>query len=720
MHFNFSEALPSSGDASGNYTDNLLTTADLGRKDLGGGIWFTVGCHSGTNLADISVLGDAPTDDWAQSFSQRGAVYLAQTGYGLGDTVAIALSERLLTLFTRNLDGRMTVGLAHAQAKQQYLGDLGLYGEYDYKSLQTATLFGLPMYQYGDGTSIKRVGEDPLPFTIDQVSGLGSVLWSDADYVIEQDETPKGDLFHVGGDVQFVHYRPLQPIVRRNVTGPDEEIAAGAFLTALVTEDLFVEDIAFARPVIADESLEPEIETDEIVFPTEFTNITSYKAPPPEGGPFEPQQQLNVIVGQFTSLLDGQSSGNERLFRSFSARVFYRSNVSPAKEDFIRPEFDNMQANVFGSPGSEQVTFSVDVTDKGANEFDEGKVVRVAVLYMQSVSGEPLQGHWVLADLVKAAGNNWSGGGSVDLSGITGDETEDERKVDYMVQAVDSNGNVANSTFKGIFFKAEPPTVAPGPGGPIEVIVKVGDDEVDPDDWITGEPVEVEVSHDPDISYEYSVDSGPFGPLTSAGFQISGDGLHTVTVRETDGSNPFEFNILIDTSPPEAQITTPADGSFIVQGQQTPADYFCSDSGSGVSSCIGSVVDGVPVPATTIGTHTFTVTAQDFAHQNDDPPNEGMDETSYYVVQALEVNGPTVPTSVGNNVAITASATNLVGIAETVSINWGDGSPLEIVDIDNISGSHIYSAGDIYQITVSVDYAGHFTQVAVARLGGSL
>ena len=704
MHFNFSEALPSSGDAGGNYTDNLFTTADLGRTNLGGGIWFTVGCHSGSNLPDISVVGGAPTDDWAQSFSSLGAVYLAQTGYGLGDTVAIALSERLLALFTRNLDGRMTVGQAHAQAKQQYFADLGLYGEYDYKVLQTATLFGLPMYQYGDGSKVKRLAQDPLAFSIDPVSGLGSVLWSNDDYIIDRDDTPKGDLFHVGGDVLFVHYRPLQPIVRRDVTGPDENIAGGAFLTALVTDDLQVEDIAFARPVIADESLEPEIETDEVVFPTVFTNIASYKAPPPEGGPFEPHQQLNVIVGQFTSLLDGQSSGNERLFRSFDAMVFYRSDSPVTMDDFTRPEFDNVQASVVGSPGSEQAAFSVNV-------FDEGAVARVAVLYLQSVSVNPLQGHWVLADLVRGAGNNWSGGGSVDPSGMT------DGKVDYMVQAVDSNANVANSTFKGVFYQAvEPPTLPPS-GGPIDVVIKVNDEEVDPDNWITGEPVDVQVAHDPDVSYEYSVDSAAFAILTSAGFQISGDGLHYVTVRESDGSNPISFVILIDTSPPLALITTPADGDFIVQGQQTPADYYCSDAGSGVSSCVGSVADGVPVPSASIGVQSFTVTAQDFAHQNVDPPNEVMDETNYYVVQPLQINGPVEPTALGNTVTITASATNLGGIQESASIDWGDGSSIEMVDltgtgVGDMSGSHTYSTPDIYQITVSVDYQGQFTQVA--------
>ncbi|MFC1777580.1 choice-of-anchor Q domain-containing protein [Pseudomonadota bacterium] len=539
MHFDFDEALPSKGDATGDYKNNLIKTTDLGTTDLDGGIWFTVGCHSGTSVADVSVIGGAPKQDWAQSFSHLGALYLAQNAYGLGDTEAIALTERLMANFARNLDGNLTIGQAHALAKQQYFANLGLYGEYDFKALQAATLFGLPMYQYGGGAIIS----DPpaaLPVSTDPLSGLSSASWSLADTGITETVTSKGDLFSVAGETQFVHFRPLQPIVRRDVTGPGGEIASGAFLTSLVTEDKAVSDIAFARPVIARADIEPEVETDEVVFPTAFTNIASFKAPPPTGGPFAPRQQLNVIVGQFTSPPDGGSSGTERLFRSFDAQVFYR----PSADDFIRPEFDNVQANVVGSSPAQQAAFSVDV-------FDEGDVLRVAVLYLQSITNG--KGNWVLANLVKGASNSagghtWTGGGPVDLSGVT------DGQVDYMVQAVDANGNVANSTFKGLFYVAEELPAAPdGGSGSIGVILTAGGEVVsNPADWITVDPVHVEVTNQAQgTSYKYSIDSAAFVSLTAEGFQVVGDGVHIVTVQESDGSNPVTFAVLIDTAPIE-------------------------------------------------------------------------------------------------------------------------------------------------------------------------
>ncbi len=709
MHFNFSEALPSSGDAAGNYTDNLISTTDLGNTDLAGGIWFTVGCHSGSNLADVSVIGSAPGNDWAQTFSHLGAVFLAQNAFGLGDTEAIALTERLLALFARNLNGSMSIGQAHAFAKQQYFADLGLYGEYDFKALQAATLFGLPMYQYGHGAMVTEPLPPVLPVATDPISGLVSASWSLADTGISKTNTGKGELFSVDGEVQFVHFRPLQPIVRRDVTGPNGETAGGAFLTGLTTEDKLVTDIAFARPVIALAEIEPEIETDEVVFPTAFTNISSFKAPPPGGGPFASRQQLNVIVGQYTSPLDKKNHGTERLFRSFDTQVFYRQTapaplmLASATEDYLRPEFDNVQASIVGSTGARQAVFSVDV-------FDEGTVLRVAVLYLQSVSGNPVRGNWVLADLVRGAGGNtWTGGGPVDLSGIANGQ------VDYMVQAVDDNGNVANSTFKGLFYVAEEIPTAPDSGGgagTIGVIVRVDGNAVDPGDWISTDPVDIEVTDQaPDTRYEYSVDFESFIPLTASGFQISGDGVHIVTVRATDGSNPVTFVVLIDTTPPQAVIATPATGQYVVQGQEPVSDFDCLDAGSGITSCIGTVPDGAPVPSATTGRRSFVVTAQDDAQLG-----PTVAENVYTVVQSLQLAVPVDMISVGQLATVAGSATDIDSVVETATIDWGDGTT-EVLVLNPVATAeyqfnpnHEYLVAGTYEITVSVDFGGEFLQ----------
>jgi hypothetical protein len=146
------------------------------------------------------------------------------------------------------------------------------------------------------------------------------------------------------------------------------------------------------------------------------------------------------------------------------------------------------------------------------------------------------------------------------------------------------------------------------------------------------------------------------------------------------------------------------------------ADFHCLDAGSGIDTCVGTVPDGTPVPSATTGSQSFVVTARDNAQ-----PDPTVVENIYFVVQPLEVGGPADPTAISDPVTITASATDLAGFAETVTIDWGDGGPLETVDlgstgVSNMSRDHIYPAAGVYQVTVTVDYEGQFTQVGVVDL----
>lgn len=68
-----------------------------------------------------------------------------------------------------------------------------------------------------------------------------------------------------------------------------------------------------------------------------------------------------------------------------------------------------------------------------------------------------------------------------------------------------------------------------------------------------------------------------------------------------------------DTTPPAITLTTPADGATYQQGGHASASYSCTDDDSGVASCAGSVQTGWPIDTTTVGDHTFTVTATDNA-----------------------------------------------------------------------------------------------------------
>jgi YVTN family beta-propeller protein len=63
--------------------------------------------------------------------------------------------------------------------------------------------------------------------------------------------------------------------------------------------------------------------------------------------------------------------------------------------------------------------------------------------------------------------------------------------------------------------------------------------------------------------------------------------------------------------PPLPQISSPANGARYMLRQVVPASYACQDSagGPGIASCIGPVPSGQAIDTTTLGRHTFTVTA---------------------------------------------------------------------------------------------------------------
>ena len=120
---------------------------------------FSMGCHSGLNAPDF-LVGSPNADqaqrllDWPEAFSDQGAaVYVANTGYGYGDTDIVAYSEKVMSLFAERIGSKagstLTIGQALAYAKQEYFGSLVQYEAYDEKALQETTFYGLPMFRIG-------------------------------------------------------------------------------------------------------------------------------------------------------------------------------------------------------------------------------------------------------------------------------------------------------------------------------------------------------------------------------------------------------------------------------------------------------------------------------------------------------------------------------------------------------------------------------------------
>jgi probable HAF family extracellular repeat protein len=100
-------------------------------------------------------------------------------------------------------------------------------------------------------------------------------------------------------------------------------------------------------------------------------------------------------------------------------------------------------------------------------------------------------------------------------------------------------------------------------------------------------------------------------------------GAHQVTVQVTDTDtflfDTESFTITVsgsggDTTPPQVVIDVPSDGAVFTLGQTINADYTCDDTGgSGIDTCDGDVPAGTPIDTSTIGAHSFSVTATDLA-----------------------------------------------------------------------------------------------------------
>jgi YVTN family beta-propeller protein len=146
----------------------------------------------------------------------------------------------------------------------------------------------------------------------------------------------------------------------------------------------------------------------------------------------------------------------------------------------------------------------------------------------------------------------------------------------------------------------------------------------------------------------------------------------------------------IDKKAPAIRIIAPTSGTYLLN-QAVTVDYDCSDGGSGVASCSGTVANGGQVNTATAGNHTFTVSSAD------NVGNTASSLTVNYVVKfglvvlfdqtKASKSGSTVPIKVrlvdsnGSNVSAIGTvlhATSVIqtsSLASTVLDNAGSSNP---------------------------------------------
>jgi CSLREA domain-containing protein len=587
-HYQFE---PPNSDTTG--ARSPLFTSDMLRdstSSLANRLVFSMGCHAGLSVADATVTAGATTLDWPQAYAQKSAgAYLGNTGYGYGDTLVVAYSEELNRLFAQRIAAGSTVGDALAGAKQAYYGELGVFGVYDEKSMAEFTLYGLPMWSVtgatgGAATATARTTQSlaapqtqalnaptttaqPLTVVSDPTTGLDAETFS-LDPTNTEHVTTEGRFWSGPDGVQVTQLRPIQPKTFVSLNGATGH---GALITELTSGDTNCVDPVYARPVVDLTGNEPEVAFADVAFPSKLQTVRTFVTPTGI------QQRLVLVTGQFftqhCSTNPDPQVGVQRLFSHVAGRVFRSQST-----DYIPPAFQLINATKVGT----NAAFAVDVTDRTPTGAGQVKQVVVGVRSGTATA-------WTFVNLAQSSTNptRWSGGAP-----ISGTDFE------YFVQAVDAAGNVAVSTNKGFYFVGAP-APAPPTGG---ITASVAGAHTG-NGWFTASPA-LSVSAPQGVTFQVSIDGGPFGPAPTL---ITGDGVHTVDVRASNGGIA-ELIVPVDTTPPEITIVTPATGAQYVLNSQVKADYTCRDSGSGVvTACAGPVANGANIDTGSLGTKTFTV-----------------------------------------------------------------------------------------------------------------
>ncbi|MFN0147916.1 MAG: C25 family cysteine peptidase [Dehalococcoidia bacterium] len=614
----------------------LISTTDIrdAAKALTRSIVWTMGCHAGTSLHDL-ITGTEVTLDWAQVYAQRGAaVYVANTGFGYGDSAALSLSEVLMTFFADGLDGTQSAGQALRSAKANYFKTQGQYGEFDYKAMQQTVFYGLPMYRIGTGGLVAQLAAEegvtsqfaaeqvavtniPLAPGNDPATGLrvasinvvpnSSVVSTDRGSYYTAGGTPdtlppvvtgQGAVVipSVGG-AQTTHHRPIEPKVTFEVPGtaPTTTLRAkDALILGLTAQDIQNFDPVIARPSILRGASEPEFAFDQVAFPSQLISTNTY---PTNAGV---SQHVVVMAGQFFGS-GPAGTGTQRVITALNAQLYF--GTTGAGQDYVKPQVKTVDASVAGN----FATFAVEVEDN-AGGADGVRQVYVLFRTASTVAG-PVS--WTPLNLVRqGTSNRWVG--TAPAAGAA--------NVLYYVQAVDASGNVGISFNKGVGHVAGAPQALQQQG--LLITTAPAPTPMTPSDSnIFTTPVVVKVAASPAnvaVVFTYSVDGGPSLPYSSSGFVVNGPGPHTVVVRGSDGSTGQRGFVIV--ANPAITILAPKNfalGGNYVAGQVKKANYTCSpSSGASIEICDGTVANGSPIDTSFAGTgpyveKTFAVTLRD-------------------------------------------------------------------------------------------------------------
>jgi hypothetical protein len=577
-HFDFSRALPAYDNTNGTGSD-LFTTEDVrdppDPTSYAGRLLFSMGCHAGLDIDDdeVSTSGlQTPVDDWAKTFADTGALWVANTGYGYADTDTIAYSAKLMSEFAGELNGSLTIGEALTEAKQQYAAGNAIISPYDLKALMESTLYGLPMYHLNTSGTPVTPPNGPSTYS-DPATGLTAANVSlnftkgSSPGQLTLESTANGKYYQVNPPagaapgIQQTEYRPIEPLATVGVT-ESGLVAHGALITALTSKDTADFNPAYSMPAAGSaDSTPPTI--GNAAFPGTLQRVATYGTFTTTGT--GQGAQLDFMDGQFFPNSSGSGTnagtGTQRIFNSMSAKVFYDPAGSQLADDYTPATIATSNAYTTGTTAN----FTVTTTPSAPGDV----VSEVVVLYTDADNPSA----WSEATLSSSDGLNWSGTASVSSG----------ENVQYIVEAVDDAGNVAVSDNEGADFNAS--------SAPAVTVALSGSPIVN--GYYTG-PVTVNVTAPSGSTYVLD-GASPVGIPSNGQIQVSAAGQHDITVTDHSGDTASQ-SFAISTSQSETSLVSYDNPALV--GEDFDVGATVSAASSGAGSPTGSVEfldDGVPV-----------------------------------------------------------------------------------------------------------------------------
>ncbi len=668
-HFDFGRLLTAKGNQPNNNdptqlvqtTDARVATQPTSTNPndaLLGTILFSMGCHSGLNIPDNQIENDVPggLDTWAKTFADEGALWIGNTGYGYANDQYISYSAKLMGLFASNLNGSLDVGEALAQAKQLYVGQSGTLDPYDLKSMMESTFYGIPNYTLNTpkppptttgSLPQLQLGIDPnTNLTTDSFSISGQTPGSGPSQLGVVTPPEGGAYYEVNNSTleeTAVNY-PIEPLDSVDVTDPGSA-AHGALITGLssLDEDGFTPSIAQSDSDTGADA--NQISSLETAFPATLQQISSYDLFDPTTSNPVSHQAVNVITGQYIPNPSKPEQGNQRLFTGVNGQVEY---TSPTDTQFVAPTIDQAAGLITNG----QVNFSV----VASSPVHGTSVKEVLVLFKDATQGgDPTTDTsvtWTPVWLTQGASGTWSGGAPAPSSG----------QVSFIVQAVDSDGNVSMTSNKGVDFTQVLGTQNSGTG----LTGQVTSANPETSGYYTTAPVaETLTGPAPGTPITYSVDGGSTSTSPSpVSISLNSDGTHIITGSDSEGATTTQ-TVGIETGNPtiNTQIAAPlesngwtATGTTLTISASAPSgiqslSYTVTPQGGSVGQPV-AITNGSATITPPAGTTTYSVTATSFAgHTATKTVTTNVDLT------APTVTCGTAPTGwQSSNVSITCTA----------------------------------------------------------------